>query len=133
MCWIPTDLIVDQQLHWRHRCLWESLLLVTAEVLKRDVGLQQRVFDEDWQRSQDEGGKQIHVDVVPHAVQLPDEWEAVIVSKIIIHGSDKLQHSSLFQVIVWDVGLYGYLLSNPVLDEKMLSRLKYESPVGSFY
>lgn len=72
-CWITTDLIVYQQLHWRHRCLRKALLLVTAEVLRRDVGLQQSVFDEDRQGSQDEGGKQIHVDVVPHAVQFPVE------------------------------------------------------------
>lgn len=76
---ITTDLIVDQQFHWRHWCLGESLLLVSAEVLRCDVGLQQSVFDEDGQRSQDEGGKQIHVDVVPHAVQFPDEWETAMV------------------------------------------------------
>lgn len=68
-----SDLIVDQQLHRRHRCPGESLLLVSAEVLRCDVGHQQGVFDEDGQRSQDEGGKQIHVDVVPHAVQFPGE------------------------------------------------------------
>lgn len=33
--------------------------------------IQQHVFDEDGDGAQDEGAEQIHVDVVPHAVQLP--------------------------------------------------------------
>lgn len=73
---LTTHLIVDQQLHWRHRGPGESLLLVLAEVLRCDVGLHQSVFDEDGQRSQDEGCKQIHMDVVPHAVEFSDEREA---------------------------------------------------------
>lgn len=32
---------------------------------------QQGVFDQDGHGSQDEGGKQVHVDVVPHTVELP--------------------------------------------------------------
>lgn len=32
---------------------------------------QQSVLDQDGHASQDEGGKQVHVDVVPHAVKLP--------------------------------------------------------------
>ncbi len=33
--------------------------------------IQQRVFDEDEDGAQDEGAEQIHMDVVPHAMQLP--------------------------------------------------------------
>lgn len=32
---------------------------------------QQGVFHQDGHGSQDEGGKQVHVDVVPHTVELP--------------------------------------------------------------
>lgn len=51
------------------------MLRVSAEVLVDVGGPQQSIFDEDRQRSQDEGGKQIHVDVVPHAVQFPGECD----------------------------------------------------------
>lgn len=69
----PPDLVVDQQLHRGHGGLGVALLLIPAAVLRRQVGgLQQSVLNEDGQRSQDEGGKQVHVDVVPHAVQFPE-------------------------------------------------------------
>lgn len=32
---------------------------------------QQSVFNQDGHGSQDEGGKQVHVDVVPHTVEFP--------------------------------------------------------------
>lgn len=34
--------------------------------------VQKSVFEEDGERAQDEGAEQVHVDVVPHAVQLPE-------------------------------------------------------------
>lgn len=36
---------------------------------------QQGVFNQDGHGFQDEGGKQVHVDVVPHAVELPGAHE----------------------------------------------------------
>lgn len=49
--------------------------VLTLEVMRAALSavhpVQQRVFDEDGERSQDEGAEQVHVDVVPHAVQLP--------------------------------------------------------------
>ncbi len=48
---------------------------LTLEVMRAALSavhlIQQRVFDEDGDGAQDEGAEQIHVDVVPHAVQLP--------------------------------------------------------------
>lgn len=73
---LSADRIIDQHIHWRHWCAGEALVLVAADVLHCAIGLQQGVFDEDRKGSQDEGGEQIHMDVVPHAMQFPDKWRA---------------------------------------------------------
>lgn len=78
-----TDLVVDQQLYWSYRCRGETLLLVSVQALCYVAGFEQSIFDEDRQSSQDERGKKIHVDVVPHAVEFPDEGEATIIQEVI--------------------------------------------------
>ena len=64
------DLIVDEQVHGGDD--------VPGEVVVPDPQarvLHEGVFDQDGQRPQDEGSKQVHVDVVPHAVKLPGTWK----------------------------------------------------------
>ena len=44
---------------------------------------EQGVFHQDGHGSQDEGGKQVHVDVVPHTVELPAAEESQCVMALI--------------------------------------------------
>lgn len=47
-------------------CVYEAVVAVLLSV-------QHTVLDEDWDGSQDEGHKQVHVNEVPGAVELPGE------------------------------------------------------------
>lgn len=63
---VGSDLVLDKQLH-----------LEVCGGARVDVGsLQQGVFDENGCSSQDEGGKKVHVNVVPHTVQFPGNTTA---------------------------------------------------------
>ena len=69
------DLIVDEQVHGGDDVPGEVPVLVPD--LQARV-LHQSVFDQDGQRPQDEGRKEVHVDVVPHTVQLPGTWKKTV-------------------------------------------------------
>lgn len=63
---VGSDLVLHKQIHFYVRG--------GARVDVRF--LQQGVFDENGGGPQDEGGKQVHVNVVPHAVQLSENITA---------------------------------------------------------
>lgn len=47
--------------------------------------LQQGIFDENGGSSQDEGGEQVHVNVVPHAVQLPEKRKSQHMDEVLLN------------------------------------------------
>lgn len=56
---------------WTDRYVDPGWRLEVAATLGVQREGEQGVFYEDGRRSQDEGGEQVHVDVVPHTVELP--------------------------------------------------------------
>lgn len=62
--WLPCSVCSD-----RYADPSLCLGVTAAPGVEREA--QQGVFHQDGHGSQDEGGEQVHVDVVPHAVELP--------------------------------------------------------------